>query len=200
MDSSNIHQIPLFSCLPATEVNRLASRLRCLDLGPGALLLREGDPGETFYIILEGQVEIIKALGTADERLLGNRGQGDFVGEMSLMGTDRLRTASVRACTRVQMLEMDRDDFDALLHRHPDIAYEMARVLSSSLRNANNATIRDLQEKNLLLAKAYEDLQTAQGQIIEKETLERELQLAREIQESMLPRSLPRLAGVDLAV
>jgi phosphoserine phosphatase RsbU/P len=200
MDSANICQIPLFSCLPATEMSCLASRLRCIDIAPGVVFLREGDRGDAFYVILEGRVEIIKALGTAEERLLGNRGDGDFVGEMSLIGTDHLRTASVRTCSQVRLLEMTRNDFDALLHRYPNIAYQLARVLSSTLRDTNDATIRDLQEKNRLLAKAYEDLQAAQGQIIEKEKLERELQLAREIQESMLPHSLPQLAGIELAV
>jgi phosphoserine phosphatase RsbU/P len=196
---TNICQIPLFSCLPANEISCLASKLQCHDIAPGVVFLREGERGDAFYLILEGRVEIIKALGTAEERLLGNRGDGDFVGEMSLIGTDRLRTASVRTCSRVRMLEMTRSDFDALLHRYPSIAYQLARVLSSTLRDANDATIRDLQEKNRLLAKAYEDLQAAQEQIIEKERLERELQLAREIQESMLPRSLPQLAGIELA-
>lgn len=199
MDPANICRIPLFASLPEAEVTCLAGRLRCLDLPPGTTFVREGDPGENFYVILEGQVDIIKALGTAEERLLGSRGDGDFVGEMSLLGTDRLRTASVLTRTRVQMLEVNRGDFDALLHRYPDIAYQLARVLNASLRDANNATIRDLQEKNRLLAKAYEELQTAQAQIIEKEKVERELELAREIQESMLPRCLPQLTGVELA-
>ena len=197
---SDICHIPLFSCLPATEISCLASKLQCHEIAPGVVFLREGDRGDAFYLILEGRVEIIKALGTAEERLLGNRGDGDFVGEMSLIGTDHLRTASVRTCSRVRMLEMTRNDFDTLLHRHPSIAYQLARVLSCSLRDANDATIRDLQEKNRLLAKAYEDLQAAQRQIIEKERLERELQLAREIQESMLPRGLPQLGGIEVAV
>jgi sigma-B regulation protein RsbU (phosphoserine phosphatase) len=119
---------------------------------------------------------------------------------MSLIDVRGLRTASVRTCSAVRLLAMTRRDLDGLLHRRPAIAYEMARVLSSCLRDTNNATIRDLQQKNLQLAKAYQDLQAAQVQIIEKEKLERELELAREIQQSILPRKLPCLPGFEFGV
>jgi phosphoserine phosphatase RsbU/P len=200
MNSMTIAKIPLFASLPVDAIDSLTGRLRSLELAPGTVFLREGDRGERFYVILEGRVEILKALGTTEERLLSHRGPGDFVGEMSLIGTDRLRTASVRTLTQVLLIEISRADFDALLHRYPTIAYELARVLSVSLRDANDATIRDLQHKNRQLAKAYRDLRAAQAQIIDKEKLERELELAREIQESMLPRSLPHFPEFELAV
>jgi len=69
--------------------------------------------------------------------------------------------------------------------------------LSERLTNAHDSTIKDLQEKNLELTKAYEDLKTAQAQIIEKERLEKELQVAFEIQTSILPQTLPSLDGYD---
>src|SRR5439155_21220972 len=87
--------------------------------------------------------------------------------------------------------------FDALLHRQPSLAYEMVRVLSVRLRESDDSTIRDLQEKNRQLTLAYEELQAAQAQIIEKEKLEYELQVARELQERMLPRALPGMEGFD---
>ncbi len=199
MDTLTLSRIPLFAALPVTEIESLCSKLTCVQIPPGVVFLREGEPGESFYVILEGQVEIIKALGTTEERLLSSRGSGDFVGEMSLIGGNRVRTASVRSQSEVRLLEMTRNDFDLLLHRHPSIAYKLARVLSASLSDANNATIRDLQEKNQQLARAYEELRAAQEQIIEKEKLERELELARKIQESMLPLSLPHFRGFELA-
>ena len=68
---------------------------------------------------MDGQVEVIKALGTPDERLLAVRGPGDFFGEMSLLDPDGLRTASVRARTPVRLLEMARADFDAVASAPP---------------------------------------------------------------------------------
>src|SRR6266511_3069626 len=164
-----------------------------------AVLFREGDYGEHFYIVLEGELEIIKAMGTASELMLDARGSGEFVGEMSMLNRDNVRTATVRARGLTQLLEMRHAELDALMHRHPELAYELVRVLSTRLRDANNATIRDLQDKNRQLTQAYFDLQTAQAQIIEQETLARELQVARNIQEHMLPRSLPNMAGCDFS-
>jgi len=117
---------------------------------------------------------------------------------MSLLNGDGRRTASVRVRAEARVLELTRYDFDILLYRHPTIAYEMLRVLSGSLRAANDASIRDLQEKNRRLAQAYADLEAAQAQIIEQETLMRELQLASEIQESMLPPALPEIEGFEI--
>jgi len=194
-----ISQVPLFANLPAEEHAYLAATLQQVTYPSGALLFREGDFGEHFYIVLEGELEIIKAFGTSNEHLLDARGSGEFVGEMSMFNRDNVRTASVRARGLTQLLKMHHGEFDALMHRYPDLAYEMVRVLSTRLRDANNATIRDLQHKNRQLTQAYVDLQTAQDQIIEQETLARELQVARNIQEHMLPRSLPNLAGFDFS-
>jgi serine phosphatase RsbU (regulator of sigma subunit) len=65
------------------------------------------------------------------------------------------------------------------------------------LNETNNDVIRDLLEKNRELAVAYQELKAAQAQIIQKEMLERELQMARKIQESILPRTLPRPQTYD---
>jgi len=194
-----ISQVPLFANLPAEEHAYLATTLQQVTYPSGALLFREGDYGEHFYIVLEGELEIIKAMGTASELMLDARGSGEFVGEMSMLNRDNVRTATVRARGLTQLLEMRHAELDALMHRHPELAYELVRVLSTRLRDANNATIRDLQDKNRQLTQAYFDLQTAQAQIIEQETLARELQVARNIQEHMLPRSLPNMAGFDFS-
>jgi sigma-B regulation protein RsbU (phosphoserine phosphatase) len=194
---SIIQRVPLFASLPHDEIQHLAATLRAYTFAPGILLLREGEYGDRFYIIAAGEVEIIKALGTPEEHRIGLRGPGEYVGEMSLFNRDGLRTASARTRTAVQTLEMTRSDFDALLHRQPTLAYEMVRVLSMRLTQAHDSAIRDLQEKNRQLAEAYEELKAAQAQIIEKEKLERELELARRIQMSIFPHGLPQFAGFD---
>jgi hypothetical protein len=55
------------------------------------------------------------------------------------------------------------------------LAYEMVRVMSARLSDTQNTALQDMQEKNRQLTQAYEELKTAQSQIIEKEKLEREL-------------------------
>jgi len=190
-------QVPLFTSLPHGELDYLATTLRAVEIAPGTILFHEGDCGDHCYVILAGQLQVIKALGTAGERLVGVRGPGEFIGEMSLMNLDGLRTASVRAPDHARLLEMTRNDFDALLRRQPTLAYEMVRVLNERLDASHNDALRDLQEKNRQLMQAYEELKAAQAQIIEKEKMERELQVAHNIQMSILPRRLPEVAGFD---
>jgi len=109
-----------------------------------------------------------------------------------------LRVVIGRARIPTRLLEMSHANFDSLLRRQPDLAFEVMRELSLRLRDTDNAVIRDLQEKNRQLAQAYAELKAAQAQIIEKERLDRELQVAREIQESILPYTLPEVDRISL--
>lgn len=191
--------IPVFSTLPRAELERMADILRLREFAPGALLMREGEDDDHFYILLYGEAEVIKALGTPDERHLGIRPHGTLFGEMSLFDPQGRHTASVRARTPTLALEMTRQDFDDLLHRRPALAYDMVRQISRRLEDTENATILDLREKNRQLSEAYQELKAAQAQLIDKEKLEKELAIAREIQESILPDTLPQLEGFDIA-
>jgi serine phosphatase RsbU (regulator of sigma subunit) len=80
--------------------------------------------------------------------------------------------------------------------------YPMVRELGRRLREADNATIRDLQHKNHELAQAYEQLQATQAQLIEshvaQERIEHELRIARGIQQAFLPKETPTLPGWEL--
>ncbi len=198
MDKSIIGQVPLFSTLPPAEIEALAAELKEMVYPAKTVLFLEGDYGEKFYIVVDGHIEIVKAIDTSNERVLAIRSSGEFIGEMSLLNRDGLRTASARTLNETKVLELSRANFDDLLHREPTIAYEMLRVLSNRLNEAHNESIRELKEKNRRLAEAYANLKAAQQQIIEKEIMERELMQARDIQVSMLPRILPRLEGFDL--
>ena len=197
MKEKILARTPLFNGLPEDEINQLSETLRVLEIPPNTVLFQEGEVGDRFYIIIQGQIEVIKALGTPEERLIGLRGPGEFVGELSLINRAGLRTASVRSLGPAHLWEMSHEEFDDLLHRQPLMTFELINVLSERLTNAHDSTIKDLQEKNFELTQAYEELKAAQAQIIEKERLERELQVAFEIQTSILPQSLPELKGYD---
>ncbi len=199
INEETLQQVPLFASLQPGEVAALAHHLSQIKLQPGTFLFHEGDVGECFYIILDGQLEVTKTLetpsGSTEERVLQTKTAGDFIGEMSMFAPQGLRTASVRALTPVKMLEMSHANLKELLHQQPLLAYEVVRELSVRLDISTNTIIRELREKNRQLAQAYAELQAAQAQIIEKERLERELQVARQIQQSILPHHLPSLEG-----
>jgi serine phosphatase RsbU (regulator of sigma subunit) len=142
-------------------------------------------------------VEILKSVDTRNERRLGIRKAISLIGEMSLFSRDRHRTATVRSLTPLILYKMKRNDFDAVLHRQPQLAYELIGLLSNRLEDSENLTIIDLKEKNEKLRKAYRELKAAQKQIIEKEKLEHELELSSKIQQSILPERLPKQRGFD---
>lgn len=109
-----IRQIPPFDGLHSAEIGFLGSILHEDSIPAGTFLFREGDPGDRFYLIVDDEVEVVKAFGTPDERLRAVRQARDFFGEMSLFQPDGRRTASVRARTRLRLLEMARADFESL--------------------------------------------------------------------------------------
>ncbi len=190
--------IPLLAALPPAERARLLASLTRRDAAPGGLIVGEDEPGDRAYLILAGEVEVIKALGTPEERLLRVAGPDEFVGEMSLLNPGAPRAASLRARTRARLLELTAADFEGVLRQYPVLVLNLARDLSGRLRDSDNATIHDLQLKNRQLTQAYQALQAAQAQLVEKEKLEHELTVARQIQESLLPRELPSPPGYDL--
>ncbi|MBN1148181.1 MAG: SpoIIE family protein phosphatase [Anaerolineales bacterium] len=192
-----ISKAPLFQSLPAEEIQFLARMLRPLDYPDNTILFLEGDRGEYFFVVVAGAVEIIKALGTPDEHRIALRRSGEFIGEMSLLNRDGLRTASARTYGDTRLLELTRLDFDELLIRQPHLAYELMRVLSERLNASHNRALQDMQEKNRQLSEAYEALKAAQDQLVEQERVKRELEVAYEIQMSILPDSLPEVDGYD---
>lgn len=197
MSLNLLARIPFFTALPPEELDRLMSELAVVNLNSGDILFHEGDPGEHLYVVVSGELEILMAPGMENELILNILHEGEYLGEMSLIQPDGLRTASARAHGDVVLLSMSRDQFGGLLQRHPELATSMVSVLSQRLDNTNVATFRDLTEKNRQLQQAFDELKAAQEQLIEKERLERELKVAADIQMSILPDVLPVHAKFD---
>ena len=193
MTHNLLSQIPLFAGLPLHELDELVAALDVTELEDHQILFREGDPGEHLFIVLHGVLEVLLAEDTPQEHLLNMMHEGEYLGEMSLIIPGGHRTASVRARGKSTLLSMSRAHFMDMTKGHPELAVSMVRVLSQRLDAANTSTFRDLNEKNRQLQSAYDELKAAQAQLIEKERLERELQVAADIQLSILPDELPQL-------
>ena len=97
--------VPMFSVLSQPALERLATALVAVDVPHGQTLIREGDPGDRFYLIVEGEAEVSSG-GDRVARL----GRGDYVGEIALL-RDVPRTATVRALTDLKLAALERDDF-----------------------------------------------------------------------------------------
>lgn len=197
MDESVLLKIPLFRDVPSSELFQMVNELPVETYEAGAYIFREGETGENLYVVMDGALEVLLGADSPDELLLRACGPGEYIGEMSLILPEGKRTATVRAKKRTRMWVMSHAKFQEIIKRWPMIAYSMLRILSERLGATNEASFRDLSEKNHQLQKAYDELKAAQEQLIEKERLERELQLAAEIQLSILPDQLPFADGFD---
>jgi phosphoserine phosphatase RsbU/P len=91
-----------------------------------------------------------------------------------------------------------RADLESLLLQFPQMSVQLLRNFSRRLRTSENATIRDLQEKNSRLNQAYLELKAAQQKIVAQEVLAHELAQAQRIQLRMLPAALPAYKGADI--
>jgi serine phosphatase RsbU (regulator of sigma subunit) len=186
-----LSKIPLFANLPQEDLDQILTELDVKELADSEILFREGDPGEHFYIVMRGELEVLMAAGQKEELLLNRMRTGEHFGEMSLIMNGGHRTATVRAHGDSTLLSMSRTQFLTLTQKRPELSASMVRVLSQRLDATNTQTFRDLTEKNRQLQTAYDELKAAQSQLIEKERLERELQVAADIQLSILPDELP---------
>jgi MFS family permease len=108
--------VPIFAPLPGASLEHLAARLVPLRLEAGTVILREGDAGDRFYIVAEGEVEVSQY-----DRAVSELGAGDYFGEIALL-RDVPRTATVTARTDVVLYALDRDDFLASVTGHPQSA------------------------------------------------------------------------------
>ena len=100
-------RIALLSSLPGQRLADLASRMHRETVQPGKTVVIEGEPGERFYVVLEGMLEVSQA-GRGPRTLLR---PGDYFGEVAL-AMDIPRTASVRAVTPATVASCDKATFD----------------------------------------------------------------------------------------
>ena len=127
---------PLFAQLPEADLRRLAEMAQPLTLGPGDLLLREGDPGDAMYVVVSGELDVTKATG-GNEIQLARVGPGTIQGEMSAI-EGRPRSASVRAITQVDVLRVPRDALLAVFAVAPEAAFSVLQVVLNRLRSTES--------------------------------------------------------------
>jgi serine phosphatase RsbU (regulator of sigma subunit) len=168
------------------------------DYAAGSVVCHEGELEHVFYIIQEGQVEITQRLSDGGEQVLGIQGPGSFFGEIALL-ENQPRSASVRTRVDSRLLEITEEDFKGVVRRSPEAALTVLRGVIHSLRETDRVTIAQLQAKNIELQTAYADLKAAQARLVEQERLKRELEIAAEVQRSILPAEFPAIPGFEFA-
>jgi cyclic nucleotide-binding protein/MFS transporter len=122
-----LRPIPIFTPLPAPALERLASDLEPVEVSAGAEVIRQGDPGDRFYVIESGRFEV-----TLDGAPTGELGPGDFFGEIALL-RNVPRTASVKAVTDGTVQALGRHEFLEAVAGHPPSARAADAVVGARL-------------------------------------------------------------------
>jgi len=111
--------IPMFADFSKKHLNRLAGETDELVFEPGQVVVNEGDPGETLFVVLSGQAKVLR-----NKRKVGEVLPGDFFGELSAIDGGK-RTASVVADTPLRVLRLFRHTLTSLIEDEPQVTIKL---------------------------------------------------------------------------
>ena len=165
---------------------------------PNTTLCHQGKEEHVFYVVVKGNVAIVRVLDNGEERILNMVGKNGYFGEMGLID-DSPRAANCVTITPTTVLEVTEEAFDKFVKNSPSLANLLLQRILSNARNLDKIYIEDLQQKNEALEQAYERLKAAQAQLVEQERLQRELELAAQVQRNLLQSDLPQFPDYGFA-
>ncbi len=114
----------------------MAGQFKRLRARKGETICQEGEPGDSFFIIKSGIVGVYRG-EQEGERLIAQLQRGDFFGERAIL-TGETRMATVKAALDVELFELKKADFEALICKNPSVALHISRVISSRFRKSGN--------------------------------------------------------------
>ena len=126
-------QVPLFAGLSRRHLKRIAEHADEIGFRKGETIVEEGHPGGTFFVILEGEVRVVRG-----SRTIARMGPGEFFGEISLLDGGP-RTATVLAETPVEAVRVFKRSFDAVVTQEPGVAAKILTTVARRLREAERA-------------------------------------------------------------
>jgi type IV pilus assembly protein PilB len=131
-----LKNVKLFAELGPDSLTKLGTCLKTAEFPPAEVIVREGAPGVSMYIIKSGLVEVRKKdPATGIDFLVAQLSEGAAVGEMSLL-TGKPRSATVTTVQPTVVFTLTRADFRNLLTQHPEISLGLARILAERLEDA----------------------------------------------------------------
>src|SRR2546430_4260769 len=131
-----LKNVKLFAELSPDSLAKLGTCLKTAEFPPAEVIVREGAPGVSMYIIKSGLVEVRKKdPSTGIDFLVAQLTEGAAVGEMSLL-TGKPRSATVTTVQPTVVFTLTRADFRNLLTQHPEISLGLARILAERLEDA----------------------------------------------------------------
>lgn len=106
----------------------------------GEIIVRQGDVGDTMFVIQEGEVEVLKEVD-GGETLLRIAREGEFMGEMSIFEREK-RSATLRARGPVRLLTIDKKNFLRRVHEDPSLAFRVVQTMSGRIRELSDEIAR----------------------------------------------------------
>ncbi len=128
--------VPLFEGLSKRQLRRLASAAEIVDYMEGHAIVKEGEDGESFFVVLVGQAKVVVKGRTVNRAL-----PGDHFGEISLLDGGP-RTASVRSETPMTVLTMTRSGFQKALKEDPELTIALMESLARMIRRVDRSLAR----------------------------------------------------------
>lgn len=125
--------LELFQDLSSADVEAIAKVLEPRTYAPGDVIMQEGAEGDAMYLLDEGRVRITKVAADGRPSFEMTLHAPSALGEMALVARTP-RTATVKAESAVRCMRLDRADFEAIVHRHPDVARLLTRLVGERLK------------------------------------------------------------------
>jgi diguanylate cyclase (GGDEF)-like protein len=131
--------LPLFRDMTPEELVPLAAASKVVSFLPGEAIVRQGEPGDSVYVILDGRVEVLAHIernGVQTESVVSWLVAGDALGELSLLD-GQPRSATCIAMTSTTCLCLGRDEFLGAVKRHWSLTHSLLEVVAERLRHAD---------------------------------------------------------------
>lgn len=114
--TASVPRTPLFSDLSQDEFLEVLKKVRSADFVPGAYIFREGDPGDSIFLVADGEVEVIGSAKDSSKVVLARLPEGSVFGEFAFFLGSK-RTGDVRALTKATVLELTKEDLNEIISR-----------------------------------------------------------------------------------
>ncbi len=135
---SFLTKVPLFQGLKDRQLLRLADRMVERNYAAGDLIVKQGQGGEGFYVLISGKAEATRERSDGEKLHVNSFGPMDYFGELALLDEDGVRTASITAVEPTTCLVLTRWDFLATLRQDADMAVEILQEIARRFRIALN--------------------------------------------------------------
>lgn len=125
--SEFLQHCPLFASFSPRKLTEVADKMELERHPPGDVIIRQGDPGDKFYVIRQGKAEVLVHDGVRQQKL-AELGEGDFFGEAALLSGEP-RNATVRAIDNVELYVLGQEDFKQVIEASTSFREELRRAL-----------------------------------------------------------------------